>query len=106
MRDHTEQFALRLQEAAAQYVASVSNRTSLITVTRTKLTRAGDQVTFFVTVYPESAEAPALGFLMRKRGECKAYLKEHVPARQLPHVEFALDVGDKHRRRVDELLQE
>lgn len=101
----TEAHAEHLKELAAQFVSGASNRTSLITVTRVEMTETGDRVTFYVTVFPEDAEGPAIGFLMRKRGECREYLKKHAPMKRLPHVEFALDEGDRARRRVDELLK-
>ncbi len=98
--------ALRLQELAAEFVNRESNKTSLITITRTELTKTLDKVFFYVSVYPEDAEGPALGFLMRKRGECKEYIKQKAPMARIPHVEFLLDTGEKNRQRVDELLSE
>jgi ribosome-binding factor A len=106
MQDRTIAHAEHLKELASTFVSLESNRTSLITVTRVDLTPVGDKVTFFVTVFPEDAEGPALGFLMRKRGECRTYIKEHAPMKRIPHVEFALDEGDRKRRRVDELLNQ
>lgn len=102
---HHEQRALELQEAAATFVGTVSNRTSMITVTRSELTPAEDRVIFFVSVFPEEAEGPAVGFLMRKRSECKEYLKKTLRNGKIPHVEFKLDEGEKKRQRVDELLR-
>lgn len=106
MLDKTTAHADRLKELASEFVSLESNRTSLITVTRVDLTSAGDKVTFFVTVFPEEAEGPAVGFLMRMRGECRTYLKDHAPMKRIPHVEFALDEGERKRRRVDELLNQ
>ena len=95
-----------LQEIAADFVNLNSNHTSLITITDSKLTKKGDKITFLVSVFPEDAEGPAIGFLMRKRGECKRYLKEKTRIQRVPHVEFALDTGEKNRQKVDELLSE
>lgn len=103
---HREQLTLLLQEVAALFVSGVSNRQSLITVTRAELSETGDRVTFFVSVFPESAEDIALGFLMRKRGECHEQIKNALVLRKVPHVEFAIDRGEKLRNRVDELLRE
>lgn len=104
-RSHTPTLIEQLSKYAAEFVSRESNRTSLITITNTHLNDARDHVTFFVSVFPESAEGPALGFLLRKRGECRAHIKAHVPIAHIPHVEFAIDEGEKHRRRVDELLK-
>ena len=106
MNTHHQQITLALQEAAADFVSSISNRQSLITVTRAELTPSNDRVTFYVSVFPESAEGPALGFLMRQRGTCRTYIQDRVPMRRIPHVEFVIDQGEKSRARVDELLSE
>lgn len=95
-----------LQELAAAYVNTQSNKTSLITITNTELAHSLDKIIFYVSVFPETAEGPAIGFLMRKRGECKQYLKDHSNMNRIPHVEFMIDEGEKSRRRVDELLSE
>ena len=105
MNTHHTQIELQLGEIAATFINTWSNRQSLITLTRTTLSEKGDTVNFYVSVFPESAEGPALGFLMRKRGECREYLKERVRIARIPHVEFVIDDGEKKRRRVDELLQ-
>ena len=102
---HHKQRTLELQEAAATFVGSISNRTSLITITRSVLAPHEDRVTFYVSVFPEDAEGPAIGFLMRKRTECKEYLKNTIRNGKIPHVEFVLDEGEKKRQRVDELLR-
>ncbi len=104
MSDRNTTLKKHLQEVAADFVSMNSNRTSLITITDSKLTKSGDKITFLVSVFPEDAEGPAIGFLMRKRGECKRYLKEKTRIQRVPHVEFALDTGEKNRQKVDELL--
>ena len=104
MNQRKETLTQHLQELAAAYVSLNSNRTSLITITNTKLTDHNGKVTFYVSVFPEEAEGPAIGFLMRNRGECKQYIKEKSRLNSVPHVEFALDEGEKNRQRVDELL--
>jgi ribosome-binding factor A len=105
MSTHHAQLQEQLAEVAATYVNTWSNRQSLITITRAVLNDTEDRITFYVSVFPEDAEGPAIGFLMRKRGECRTYIKEHTALGRLPHVEFVLDEGEKKRRRVDELLQ-
>lgn len=95
-----------MRELAARFIASESSGRGLITLTNVVFNDAEDHVTFLVSVFPEDAEGPALGFLMRKRGECREYLKTHARMKRVPHVEFALDEGEKERRRVDALLSE
>ena len=104
MSDRDEIYKQQLQSVAADFVSLHSNRQSLITVTDAKLTDRRSTVTFYVSVFPEEAEGPAIGFLMRKRGECKQYLMDKTRNKTIPHVEFALDEGEKNRQRVDQLL--
>lgn len=104
MNQRNETYIQQLKEYAADFVSLNSNRTSLITVTRAELFDGNEKVMFYVSVFPESAEGPAIGFLMRKRGECKQYIKEKSRIQRVPHVEFVIDDGEKNRQRVDELL--
>jgi len=106
MNTHHTQLAQQLQEKASEFINTWSNRKSLITITDIILSPRADKVTFCVSVFPEEAEAPALGFLLRKRGECREYLKQHVALGRIPHVEFMLDEGEKNRQKVESLLQE
>lgn len=96
----------QLQQFASDFVAEQSNRTSLITITRAELSNRNSVITFYVSIFPEDAEGPAFGFLKRKRGECKEYIKRHSNMKHVPHIEFAVDYGEKSRQRVDELLSE
>lgn len=102
---HYTQLKQQLQEHASRFVSTWSNRLSLITITDVLLSKKADRAVFLVSVFPEDAEGPALGFLMRKRGECREYLREHVRLARVPHVEFALDEGEKNRQKVEELLR-
>jgi len=106
MNDRQETLLQQLQERAAEFVSLNSNRTSLITVTRAEMSDKNEKVTFYVSVFPEDAEGPAIGFLMRKRGECKQYIKEKSRIQRVPHVEFKIDDGEKNRQKVDELLSD
>lgn len=106
MRGNKEPLIQQLGQFAADFIHSQSNKTSLITVTNTELDTTMQTVTFRVSVYPESAEKVAMGFLMRKRGDCKEYIKKHSKMKRVPHVEFVLDSGEKNRQRVDELLSQ
>lgn len=88
---------------AAEFLSRESNRLSLITVTGLRSTDKIGHVTFLVSIYPEEREAEALGFLMRERGKLRRYIKEHVRLRRIPHLEFEIDRGEKHRRSIDDI---
>ena len=56
-------------------------------------------------VLPEKLENVALNFAKRVRTDFREYLKEHSVLRYLPTVDFALDLGEKNRQRIDELTR-
>lgn len=93
-----------LREAAADFIASESNRTSMITPTDVALSPKGTRATILVTVLPDEQTHAALDFLNRRRDTFQTYLKKHVRLARTPSVTFALDEGEKHRQRIDELL--
>ena len=95
-----------LKELAARFIQEVSSGKSLITVTHCKLSRDNSYATFFISVLPETEEARALEFAKRKRTELREFIEKESRIGKLPMVDFMLDLGDKNRVRVDELLQE
>ena len=94
-----------LKQAAAEYLHTQSSGVSLITVTVADLTSDLKRITILVTIYPEEKEKAALDFLKRKRRDFRIYVKEHTKLKYLPAFDFAIDRGEKHRQRIDELLQ-
>lgn len=98
-----ERHAEAIRAAAAEFLAREANRTTLITVTRVELSENGRNATVLISVYPESGEEPALAFANRNRRELGRFLESKVKGMRIPHFEFAIDQGDKNRRRLDEL---
>jgi ribosome-binding factor A len=105
MNERTQKRAQGLMELAAEFLARESNRTSLITITRAELNDTHDHIVFFVHIFPEDMRDTALGFLLRKRGECRDYMKKHARIGRMPHVEFALDKGEDHRIAISKHFQ-
>lgn len=103
---HEQRMQNNLKALAAKYISEVSNRQSLITVTDVVMSDAGKKATFLVSVFPEDKELVALDFLTRKKDECRDFIKDHSRMRILPYVAFAIDEGEKHRQKIDALLQE
>ncbi len=85
----------RIKEMAAEYTSRETNGKSLITVTTVDLTERMDHATIFITVMPEKEEANALDFLKRKRSEMRAYIMKRLPVARIPHIEVAIDEGQK-----------
>jgi ribosome-binding factor A len=59
--------------------------------------------TVFFTVFPESDEKNAEIFMKRIAGDMRQFMREVGGVMRVPHVETVLDVGEKHRRKIDEL---
>lgn len=102
---HDEKLQQALMHAAADFIATVSNRTSLITVTNIKVGHGAKQATILISVLPESAEADALNFLKRQRGEMREFIGKKIAVHQVPFLEIELDPGAKNAQNVDALLQ-
>ena len=95
-----------LRHLAAEFISRESNRLSLITVTAVQLSDRRTHATVFVTIFPEDRKEEALDFMNRNRSEFREYIKKHAKLQKLPYVQFALDLGEKNRQRIDELSSE
>lgn len=105
MNQRHTQHEMALTEHAARFLNTISNRTSLITVTRTELGQKESTATIFFTVLPDDQEQAALDFTTRQQNAFKEYLKKNSKGR-IPRITFAIDEGDKNRRRIEELIKE
>ena len=90
---------------AADFVQRESNQTSMITVTDVEMGDQGRNATIYFTVLPQDKEAVVTEFLIRKRVEFQQYARDHSRLGRLPLFDFALDRGEKHRQRIDELIR-
>ena len=92
-----------IRMAAAEFLVREANPQSLITVTRVELNPDGKGARIFITVFPDSAEQAAVAFAYRHRGGFGEYFKKQRRGAFPPKVEFAIDLGEKNRQRMDEL---
>jgi ribosome-binding factor A len=92
-----------LRTAAAEFLAREANRNTLITVTRVDMRPDGKRAVIFITVLPETGEQAALKYANRNRGELGQFLIKRTKGMRIPKFEFEIDLGDKNRRRIDEL---
>lgn len=96
-----------LTELAAKYIALEAGRSTLITPTRTHLSRDQKHATIFVSVYPTEEGGHAIDFLMRHKDLFRAYLKKSkIRFPVLPFIAFEIDYGELNRQRMDELSNE
>lgn len=98
------QIAETLGHLAGEFFARESNGESLITVTRADISPDLANATIFISVLPESAEEKALAFAKRERSALRDYVKSKVRFSGIPTFEVRIDLGEKNRQRVTELL--
>jgi ribosome-binding factor A len=100
----TERIKELLHDLGARFLSLNGNNSSLMTVTSVELSRDKKHATIFFTVFPDTFEKTALEFAKRKRGEFKEFVIENSKIGFVPQLDFAIDLGEKNRQRVDELL--
>ena len=100
-----EKVANLIKELAAEFLGRENNRTSLITVTSATASPDLKRATIFITVFPTSKEKDALEFAKRKRPELREFLKKNMTIKVIPFIEFAIDLGEKNRQKIDELFR-
>lgn len=103
--ERSEKVAELLRELSAQFLNREGNGTSLITVTRTSVSPDLKRATIFMTVLPEDKEQSALMFAKRQLGDLRDYLKKNMNTKNIPYLEVELDLGEKNRQKIDELLR-
>lgn len=94
-----------IKQLAAEYIVRESNHTSLITVTKVELLSRGSRASIFFTVLPEHNETAALEFLKRSRSDFRGYvMSKKVRLPVIPFFDFEIDVGEKNRQKIDNLI--
>jgi ribosome-binding factor A len=82
-----------------------SSGASMITVTRTEISRDMKNGTIFITVLPENKEEAAINFAKRMRSELRHFVMKRLPVKVIPFFEVEIDFGEKNRLHVEELLR-
>ncbi|MCA9359365.1 ribosome-binding factor A [Candidatus Kaiserbacteria bacterium] len=95
-----------LKELAATFVQQEANANPLITVTSVDMSPDLSRAIIFITTIPDGREADALIFLKRNATNLRNYLKKKMRIKIIPHIEFMVDAGEKHRQHMDELVRE
>ena len=95
-----------LQELVATFVRHEANTDPLITITSIDLSADLRRAIIFFTTIPDGRERDAQIFLKRNGTNLRNYLKQKSRLRHIPHLEFMIDAGEKHRQHMDELVRE
>lgn len=106
MSNRTEKFANLVRELSAEALARLDNHTSLITITSVSISPDLKNATLFISVMPREKEMAALHFIERNLGEIREHIKKNLETKVIPYLKVAIDLGEKNRQRIDELLQE
>lgn len=93
-------------ELAAKFIQSEANTDPLITVTSVDLSSDWRRVTIRFTTMPDERANDALVFLKRSASEMRQYFKKHGRFKTIPHLDFMIDAGEKHRQHMDEIVRE
>ena len=101
-----ERVASLIKEHAAQFINREANHDPLITVTRIGIAPDYRRATVFITTIPDEGQDNALIFLKRYAGEFRHFLKKRTNLKIIPHIDFELDVGERHRQHTDEVFNE
>ncbi len=103
--DRADRMKSLLTEVIATFIREESNPNPLITVTNIGVTPNYREVTVFFTTIPDGGENDALIFLKRKGSELRDYLKKNARLKYIPHINFQIDYGERHRQHIDEIAQ-
>jgi ribosome-binding factor A len=94
-----------LSEIVATFIRNEANPNPLITVTSMNVAPNYRNVTVFITTIPNGGEEDALIFLKRKGGDLRGFVKKHSHMKIIPHFDFAIDYGERHRQHIDTIAQ-
>jgi ribosome-binding factor A len=95
-----------VREVVATYIRQEANTNPLITVTQVTVSPDYKKYTVYVTTIPAGREQDALIFLKRSASEMRNYVKRKTSLKVIPHLDFAIDYGEKHRQDIDEIARE
>lgn len=104
--DRHTRVAAQIKDFAASFIREEANTNPLITVMQVTLSSDYRQATVFITTIPDNKEADALIFLKRKGSELRKYIAKHTRMKILPHLDFEIDYGERHRQHLDEVVRD
>ena len=105
MSHHEARLVAEIRRLAAEFFGRAAGPRSLLTVTDCLLSKNGQHITILLSILPESEERAALAFARRQTSELVRHIRNHLRTGHLPQIKFALDEGEKHRQKIDKLLE-
>lgn len=101
-----EKTASLLKDLAGDFFARESSGPALVTVTHIELSPTRREAKVFLSVLPREHEAAVIGFSERHLRDFGEHIRSRSRMRLVPRFTFHIDEGEKHRQRIDELLNE
>ena len=95
-----------LREMAAEFFKREPVSKALLTVTRVTLSTDRGLATIYFTVFPDSSEQETLKASLRKRSDFRDFVEKNSKLGKIPFFEFAVDLGEKNRQKIDNLSQQ
>ncbi len=106
MTDRHDRVESLIHELVAKFIQTEANSDPLITVTRVTTSPDYKRITVFFTTIPDAKEDDALVFLKRSGSELRHFIKQKSSLKTIPHIDFAIDYGERHRQHIDEIARE
>lgn len=94
-----------IKEVVAEYISKEANTNPMITVTNANISPDYKRVTIFFTTLPDGRESDALIFLQRNAKEIRHTLMQKTRLKNIPHLDFSVDYGERHRQDIDEIVR-
>ena len=95
-----------IKEVAATFIRQEANTNPPITVTNVTISPDYRRVTIYFTTIPDGREADAEIFLKRSAIDMRNFIKKHTKLRTIPHLDFSVDYGERHRQHIDEIAHD
>ncbi len=93
-------------EETSRFLIGERVRGVFVTVTRAELLKEAGGLIVFVTVLPENKEKGVFEKLKKSAGRLRAYLSNALQGRAVPEIKFEIDIGEKNRAKIDDLIAE
>lgn len=106
MNERNERTTSIIKEMVATYIQHEANPNPLITITAVTVSPDTKHATVYFTTLPDGEEEKAGIFLKRIGSDLRKHLKKKSKLRNVPHIEFAVDAGERHRQHIDEISRD
>lgn len=106
MSERHERVVSLLRELVAGYISQEANTDPMITITNVTTSPDYRKVTVYITTIPDGREEDAIVWMKRHGKDMRRHVMKKSNLKIIPHLEFAVDAGEKHRQHTDEVFRE